>query len=85
MEIQESLEASEVQDPSTFKICKDANQLFKILLDRGFEFYEEENLIMCVLCNPMDNPNLRRKRDNRTGMFTFDVSKYMSDVEKEPS
>ena len=39
---------------------------------------------MCVLCNQMDNPELK-KRDETVGRFNFDLSKYVSDIEKEPS
>ena len=64
--------------------CKDARQLIKLLPGRGFDFDEELGLITCVACNKASAPNIR-VRDNKVGIFSFDISLYLSEVELEPS
>ena len=79
-----SEEINSFQDYSAIFICKDAKQLLKILPERGFEYYEEQNLIMCILCNQSSTPNVK-VWENKVGFFTFDLSSYMLEVEKEPN
>ena len=80
----ESLETNLVPNCSKISMCKDVQQLLEILPEQGFNFCEEQNLVMCVLCNQSVNPNVR-PRDKMVGIFTFDLSKYVSDMEKDPS
>ena len=68
---------------STIVSCKDVNELFKILPDKGFHYDEEEGLITCIICNQANTPN-RRLRDNKVGIFSFDLQSYLTEVELDP-
>ena len=65
--------------------CKDVHQLCLVLPERGFDFDEEVGVVARVVCNQTKSAGIMRSRDNKVGVFGFDIGAYQAAVEIEPS
>lgn len=79
----ESVDTRLLEDSNAVNDCKDAQQFLDVIQGRGFKFYEEQNLIMCDICTQSNIPDVSQ-RENKVGVFTFDLHKHMSDLEEDP-